>query len=103
MFNLKILNSMNLKKIASLVKGLPEKEKMSILELIDLKSETDMKEIISHLDKLENKIDLKFDSIDLKFDSVEQALKTKYNVLIGMITFIGFVITVISIITKLKG
>ncbi len=83
---------MELHEVAEKIKILPQKEKMAILELIDIKSASDMKELVIELDKLNNKIDLKF-----------EGMNSKYNVLIGMISFLGLVITVVSIIVGLKG
>ena len=58
--------------------NLPKEEKNNILELIDLKTELDMKEVIS-----------KFDSMQSKFDS-------KFSILLWVVSAIGLMISIIG-------
>lgn len=79
---------MKTNKIAAIIEKLNEYKKFPTLEvadLIDEKVENDMEKIIS------------------KLDNFEKSLNAKYNVLLGMITFLGIVITVVSIIVGLKN
>lgn len=48
---------MELNRIEELISELPAEQRSSILKLIDLKTEQDMKEVINSIKHLENKMD----------------------------------------------
>lgn len=78
---------MKTSRIAQIIENLNKTENFPTLEvasLVDEKVESDMEKVLDRL------------------DNMETSLTTRYNVLIGMMTFLGTVITVISIVIGLK-
>lgn len=81
--------------IATIIERVKKSKKIAILdvtEIVDLKVESDMKEVLNAINTLNTKV-----------DSYQNTMNAKYNVLIGMITFLGFVIAVVTTITQLNG
>lgn len=83
---------MKTKDLAQSLEGLPKKEKMAILEVIDLKISNNMKDVIAEIK-----------SFRVVMETKLSALETKYNVLLGMISFLIFALTAVSIFVGLKG
>lgn len=78
---------MKTKRVAQIIENLVKNENfptLDVAELIDAKVENDMEKVLE------------------KLDHFEKSLNTKYNVLLGMITFLGTVITVVTIISTLN-
>ena len=65
--------------------NLPKEEKNNILELIDLKTELDMKEVISRFDSMQSEMK----SMQSKFDS-------KFSILLWVVSAIGLMISIIG-------
>jgi hypothetical protein len=72
-------------EFARSIENLPKKEKTAILEIIDLKISNDMREVISEIRGL------------------KETMNAKYNVLLGMISFLVVIVTVVSLFLGLKG
>lgn len=85
---------MELSKIAELVERLPKEQKLIILELIDMKLSSETKEMFERMEKLEIKLESKIEQVD-------EILSSKYNTLIGMISFLGFVLTAVALVVGL--
>jgi hypothetical protein len=75
---------MNLKSISDQVSNLDNKQKSAILELIDLKTNQDMREVISEIRLLKSDMDTKFSAIDTKITTLQWAIY-----LIGLIISIS--------------
>ncbi len=78
---------MKTQKIAEITQNLNKIKNFPTLDvalLIDTKVESDMEKVLSRIDQMES------------------SLNSKYNVLLGLISFLGTVITVVSIIIGLK-
>ena len=73
--------------------NLPKEEKNNILELIDLKTELDMKEIIMEIRNMESKFETRFSAIDSKFNGID----SKFNILLWVISAIGVMIAIIGL------
>ena len=67
---------MQTKEIAKLIKGLPEKQQMAILGLIDMKVENEVQKVIH------------------KLEQIDKGLNLKYNVLLGAITLLALLISI---------
>ncbi|PCE66541.1 hypothetical protein [Sediminicola luteus] len=72
-------------EFARSIENLPKKEKTAILEIIDLKISNEMREVISEIRGL------------------KETMNAKYNVLLGMISFLVVIVTVVSLFLGLKG
>ncbi len=70
--------------------NLPDEQKSAILALIDLKTDSDMKEVISEISRLRADMDAKFSGIDSKFKSIDVQLRVLF-------WLIGFLIVLVSI------
>ena len=64
--------------------------KKTILEIIDIKTESDMKEVISAINNLETNMDAEFHKMDAKFQTIESELKyLKWFILITIGTLVA--------------
>ena len=70
--------------------NLPDEQKSAILALIDLKTDSDIKEVISEISRLRADMDAKFSGIDSKFKSIDVQLRVLF-------WLIGFLIVLVSI------
>ncbi|WP_291960134.1 hypothetical protein [Maribacter sp.] len=77
---------MELTKIAEQIKDLPNKEKMAILELIDIKVSSDMKEVIQE-------IKLTRESYERQMASLEKRMNSQTTIVTLAITILGLLIT----------
>ena len=85
---------MILTKLKKQLEKLDSPDKETLLEIMDLKSEMDTHEVIQHIQKYE-------EIMDNKIEELKNTVNTKYNLLLGMISFLGFIITVITVILGL--
>ena len=80
--------------------NLPKEEKNNILELIDLKTELDMKEIIMEIRNMESKFETRFSAIDSKFNGIDSkfsGIDSKFNILLWVVSAIGLMIAIIGL------
>ena len=66
--------------------NLPKDQKNTILALIDLKTELDMKEVIS-----------RFDSMQSEIKSEMKSMQSKFSILLWVISAIGLMIAIIGL------
>ena len=83
--------NLELVRLHKAIDNLSLENKTELLELLDLKSNLDMNEMISHFARFE-------DNIEDKIKQQEKFTNSKYNLLLGMISFLGFAITVITVV-----
>ena len=98
---------------------LPKDQKNTILALIDLKTELDMKEVISRFDSMQSEMQSEMKSMQSemqsemksmqfemrsmqskfvsRFDWVESKFDSKFNILLWIISAIGLMITIIGL------
>ena len=87
----------NLKELSDKLKqfdDLPKDQKNAILQLIDLKTELDMKEVIMEIRNMESKFESKFSAIESKFSAIE----SKFSILLWVISAIGLMIAVFKFV-----
>ena len=89
---------MKLNDSNSIANGLDEQNRSAILQLIDLKTESDMKDVLTKMDSMFTKIDAKFAHIDAKFAHMEESIITTRWVIIAA----GSIITILLAILALK-
>tara|TARA_R110000868_G_scaffold6957_2_gene38406 strand:+ start:4717 stop:4980 length:264 start_codon:yes stop_codon:yes gene_type:complete len=81
---------MELTKIAEHIKDLPTKEKMAILELIDIKIASDMKEVITELKFTRESLEQRMTSDK---NSLEHRMNSQTKIVTLAISFLGLLIT----------
>lgn len=69
---------MKLNDTDSIANGLDDKNRSSILQLIDLKTESDMKDVLTKMDSMLTKIDAKFAHMDARFAHIESKMDSKF-------------------------
>ena len=82
---------MKLNDSNSIANGLDENNRSAILQLIDLKTESDMKDVLTKMDSMFTKIDAKFAHM------VESIITTRW-----VIIAVGSIITILLAILALK-
>jgi hypothetical protein len=82
---------MKLNDSNSIANGLDENNRSAILQLIDLKTESDMKDVLTKMDSM-------FTKIDAKFAHMEESIITTRWVIIAA----GSIITILLAILALK-
>lgn len=98
---------MKLNDSNSIADGLDEKNRSSILQLINLKTESDMDKVLAKIDAkfahmdakfahMESKIDSKFAQIDSRFAHVEGSITTVRWVIIVAGGLLGAILTIIA-------
>ncbi len=71
----------NLTKVADNLEAIPSNQREAIINLIDIKVESDMEKVLQKLDSMETKLDAKIDALETKFDTKIDALNTKIDAL----------------------
>lgn len=82
---------MDLVQLSTVINKLPKEQRDAILELIELKIDYTLE---INNEYFENHLD----TMKVKQEQLEDLMKSKYNVLLGMISFLGLVLTVITIL-----
>ncbi len=80
----------DLNKIAVNLKVLPLEEQEAIVNLIQLKTETDMDKVLNKLDAMETKFDAKFEAMDSKFDILRWLLMALIAIIPIALTIFGY-------------
>lgn len=83
--------NLELVRLNKAIEKLPLENKEHLLELLDLKASLDMNEMTEYFSRLE-------ESMEFKMANLEKVTNAKYNVLLGMIAFLGTIITVITVL-----
>ena len=78
---------MKTKKVAELADNLPTKEKLSILELIDFKVESDMEKVINKIESLDNRIN----GLHSKMTTVLWVIGIGFTLMGSFITILKFI------------
>ena len=79
-------------ELVKLAEGLPEKQKLAILSIIDLKTEQDMEKVLDRIDLMQGVLENKINGLDIEI----KGLNVKYNVLLGAISLLGIMIAVLK-------
>lgn len=100
---------MKAKEIFELSSQLDQKSRLAILNLIDIKAESDMKEMKAQFKALdttfrafESKLDLKLSSLESKIDHVEAKLESKISTMFWVVAVAGAAITAVISIVGLR-
>ena len=98
----------NLKELSDKLKqfdDLPKNQKNAILQLIDLKTELDMREVIMEIKSMKSEFESKFSAVESKFESkfsaIESkfsAIESKFSILLWVISAIGLMIAVFKFV-----
>ena len=72
---------------------LPKDQKNAILALIDLKTELDMKEVISRFDSMKSEMK----SMQSEMKSMQSKFDSKFSILLWVISAIGLMIAIIGL------
>tara|TARA_R110000868_G_scaffold410679_1_gene699702 strand:- start:100 stop:360 length:261 start_codon:yes stop_codon:yes gene_type:complete len=85
---------MKTQKIVELSENLDNKNKLAILAIIDLKTDSDMEKLLDRMDLMQKSNDLMQKSLESKLDSVN----IKYNIVIGAISLLTIFIGIVKFI-----
>ena len=91
----------NLKELSDKLKqfdDLPKDQKNAILQLIDLKTELDMREVIMEIKSMKSEFESKFSAIESKFSAIESKFESKFSILLWVISAIGLMIAVFKFV-----
>ena len=69
----------NLSTLANYVEQLQQPQKQVLLKLIDLKVDGEMKEIIRSIQRLEERMDAKFERVDAKFEQMQTQMDIRFE------------------------
>lgn len=78
---------MELSKVEEHINMLPEEQRNSILKLIDIKTEQDMREVINSIKHLENKFDNKIGAIESQIKLLFWAIGVVITLIIALKIF----------------
>ena len=70
---------MELSELSKEIEHLPEKEKNAILALIDLKSRSDMKEVLAKMDSMQTKMQSKMDSMRAEISGINNSMQAEIH------------------------
>lgn len=94
----------DLNKIAKNLKVLPLEEQEAIVNLIQLKTETDMDKVLNKLDAMEAKFEAKLEAMDSKFETKLEAMDSKFDILrwllMAIIAIIPIAFTIFGYLNK---
>lgn len=88
--------------LAKNIENLPKKHKMAILHIVDQKVSNDMKEVLYEIKSMKETFNSRMSSLEDKLDSTKNAMNIKYNVLLGMISFLMIIISIFEFLKGLK-
>lgn len=106
MWNFLSFISMNLDELNAAMSEMDEKNRSSIIKVINLKTESDMEKVISKMESMFAHVDARFTQIDARFVHLENKMDTKFahvedkmsiikSIMIASGSLIGLMLTVL--------
>ena len=93
---------MELSELSKEIEHLPEKEKNAILALIDLKSRSDMKEVLAKMDSMQTKMQAEISGINNSMQSEIRSIRSEISTsrywISVLIAGIGVLITILKFV-----